>query len=85
MSGALTVGEAFGPSLDEVILAALAGARRPARSAVCPVCGGTMRRLADATAGQPAMDELLCGECGSALAEAEPQQSGGQLRLVPAG
>ncbi|MDX6535546.1 MAG: hypothetical protein QOF68_3290 [Gaiellales bacterium] len=85
MSGALTVGEAFGPSLEEVLLAALAGARRPARSAVCPVCGGTMRRLANATAGQPAMDELLCGECGSALADAEPQQPVGQLRLVPAG
>jgi hypothetical protein len=85
MSGALTVGEAFGPTLEEVILTALAGARRPARSAVCPVCGGTMRRLADATAGQPGMDELLCGECGSALADAAPQQSVGQLRLVPAG
>jgi hypothetical protein len=44
-----------------------------------------MRRLADASAGQPAMDELLCGECGSALADAEPQQPVGQLRLVSAG
>jgi hypothetical protein len=85
MSGALTVGEAFGPSLEDVILAALAGARRPARSAVCPVCGGTMRRLADASAGSPAMDELVCGECGSALADAEPQHALGQLRLVPSG
>ena len=53
MTGALTVGEAFGPTLDEVILAALSGARRPARSAVCPVCGGTMRRLAEAAAAVP--------------------------------
>lgn len=85
MSGALTVGEAYGPTLEEVILSALAGARRPARSAVCPVCGGTMRRLAEASAGRPVMDELLCGECGSALADAGSPPPAGQLRLVPTG
>jgi hypothetical protein len=79
MSGALTVGEAFGPTLEEVILAALSRSRRPARSAICPVCAGTMRRLAEATAEVPAANSLVCGECGSSLEDGEPL---GQLRLV---
>ncbi|MDX6522387.1 MAG: hypothetical protein QOF08_2992 [Gaiellales bacterium] len=79
MSGALTVGEAFGPTLEEVILAALSRARRPARSAICPVCAGTMRRLSEATATVPTANSLVCGECGSSLEDGEPL---GQLRLV---
>jgi len=79
MSGALTVGEAFGPTLDEVILAVLSRSQRPARSAVCPVCAGTMRRLAEATFAVPTVSSLVCGECGSSLEDGEPL---GQLRLV---
>ena len=79
MSGALTVDEAFGPTLEQVILEALAAATRPARSAVCPVCGGTMRRLADA-ATVSSVHALACGECGSSIEDAEPVT--GQLRLV---
>jgi hypothetical protein len=79
MSGALTVGEAFGPMLEEVILTALSRSRRPARSAVCPVCAGTMRRLAEATATVPSANSLVCGECGSSLEDGVPL---GQLRLV---
>ena len=79
MSGALTVGEAFGPTLEEVILAALSRSRRPARSAICPVCAGTMRRLAEATTTVPTANSLVCGECGSSLEDGEPL---GQLRLV---
>ena len=81
MTGALTVGEAFGPTLDEVILAAMSGAARPARSAICPVCGGTMRRLADAAAAVPVANSLACGECGSSI-EDGPEPASGQLRLV---
>ena len=81
MSGALTVGEAFGPTLDEVILTALSRATRPARSAVCPVCSGTMRRLADVAAGVPTANSLVCGECGSSI-EDGPEPAPGQLRLV---
>jgi hypothetical protein len=81
MTSALTVGEAFGPTLDEVILAVLSRAARPARSAICPVCGGTMRRLADAAAAVPAANSLVCGECGSSI-EDGPEQAPGQLRLV---
>ena len=80
MSPALTVDEAYGPTLDEVILAALSRAARPARSAICPVCNGTMRRLADASAGVPVANSLVCGECGSSLEEGESPP--GQLRLV---
>jgi hypothetical protein len=79
MSAALTVGEAFGPSLDEVILAALRRSERPARSAVCPVCSGTMRRLGEATAAIQPLNSLICGECGSSIEDGEPV---GQLRLV---
>jgi hypothetical protein len=81
MSGALTVGEAFGPTLDEVILAALSCAKRPARSAICPVCGGSMRRLADAATAIPVANSLVCGECGSSIEDA-PEAEQGQLRLV---
>ena len=79
MSGALTVDEAFGPTLEQVILDALATSSKPARSAICPVCGGTMRRLADAAA-VAVVHSLVCGECGSSLEDAE--QGAGQLRLV---
>ena len=68
-----TVDDTFGPTLDEVLVAALRRAARPARSAICPVCDGTMRR--------PAGDgPLVCGECGSSI---EDRQHGhDQLRLV---
>jgi hypothetical protein len=79
MTAALTVEEALGPTLEEVILDALSAACRPARSAICPVCGGTMRRLADAATVR-AVHSLVCGECGSSLDDGEP--SAGQLRLV---
>jgi hypothetical protein len=79
MSGALTIGEAFGPTLDEVILAALSRSQRPARSAICPVCSGTMRRLGEATSAVQPLNSLVCGECGSSLEDGEPA---GQLRLV---
>jgi hypothetical protein len=82
MTAALTVDEALGPTLEQVILAALASAARPARSAVCPVCGGTMRRLVDASAGVPAENALTCGECGSSLEDGDPEPQAGQLRLV---
>jgi hypothetical protein len=78
MTAALTVDEAFGPTLEQVILDALASASRPTRSAVCPVCGGTMRRLADAAAVS-SVHALTCGECLSTLEDAAPA---GQLRLV---
>jgi len=78
MTAALTVDEALGPTLEQVILDALACASRPARSAVCPVCGGTMRRLADAAAVS-AVHSLTCGECLSTLEDVAPA---GQLRLV---
>jgi hypothetical protein len=77
MTAALTLDEAFGPTLEQVVLAALAGAARPA---VCPVCGGTMRRLVDASSAVPVPNALVCGECGSSLEDAEPAP--GQLRLV---
>jgi hypothetical protein len=80
MSPALTVGEAYGPTLDEVIIGAFSRAERPARSAVCPVCSGTMRRLAEASAAVPVANSLICGECGSSLEDGDPAQ--GQLRLV---
>jgi predicted transcriptional regulator len=82
MSGALTVDEALGPSLEQVIVAALASAARPARSAVCPVCSGTMRRLVEVSAGVPAENALVCGECGSSIEDGESQPPPGQLRLV---
>ncbi len=69
-----TVDDAFGPTLDEVLVAALRGAARPARSAICPVCDGSMRRLS--ADGGP----LVCGECGSSIDDAELAQD--QLRLV---
>jgi hypothetical protein len=80
MTAALTLDEAFGPTLEQIVLAALAGAARPARSAICPVCGGTMRRLVDASSAVPVPNALVCGECGSSLEDAEPAP--GQLRLV---
>jgi hypothetical protein len=82
MSGGLTVTVAFGPTLEDVVLQALSGARRPARTAVCPVCGGAMRRWTSpeaADADGPGGD-LVCGECDSALIEPAPSQE--QLRLV---
>ena len=83
MSGALTVTEALGPTLEEAVLAALHNARLPARSALCPVCGGSMRRLADAASGPaPAGNELHCGECGSVLVDEPAPSPAGQLRLV---
>jgi hypothetical protein len=78
MTAALTVDEALGPNLEQVILDALASASRSARSAVCPVCGGTMRRLADAAAVS-AVHSLTCGECFSTLEDSAPEA---QLRLV---
>jgi hypothetical protein len=69
-----TVDAGFGPTLDEVLVAALRRAARPARSAICPICDGTMRRLSDG--GGP----LLCGECGSSIDDAEAAHD--QLRLV---
>ena len=80
MTAALTLDEAFGPTLEQVVLAALAGATRPARSAICPVCGGTMRRLVEASSAVAVPNALVCGECGSSLEDAEPAP--GQLRLV---
>ncbi len=80
MSGALTIGEAFGPTLDEVILSALSRSRRSANPAQCPVCRGPMRRLAEATPRVQSLSALVCGECGSTLEDGEPT---GQLRLVP--
>ena len=67
-----TVDEAFGPTLDEVLVAALRRAARPARSAICPVCDGTMRRPADGDG------PLVCGECGSSIEDVQHDQ----LRLV---
>ena len=82
MSGALTVSEAVGPTLAELLVETLAHSRRPARTATCPVCNGTMRRLVDAAGGHsPALGELVCGECGSVLSESS-QAAAGQLRLV---
>jgi hypothetical protein len=69
-----TVDDAFGPTLDEVLVAALRRAARPARSAICPVCDGTMRTPSNG--GGP----LVCGECGSSIADAETAHD--QLRLV---
>jgi hypothetical protein len=81
MSSALTVAEALGPTLEEQLLHALAQSRRPARTAVCPVCGGTMRRPAVCEAEREAPAELTCGECESVLVD-QPAPSSGQLRLV---
>ncbi len=79
MSNALAHTE---PTLDEVLLAALRQSRLRARTADCPVCGGTMRRLADASTGvSPGPNELVCGECVSVLIDEHPAE-GGQLRLV---
>ncbi len=82
MSGRLTVTAAFGATLEDVVLRALAGARRAARTAVCPVCGGAMRRWAspDAADVDGPCGDLVCGECESALVEPDPCQQ--QLRLV---
>jgi hypothetical protein len=83
MSGALTVTEALGPTLSDLVLAAIEQSRRPARMATCPVCGGTMRRLADAAGGYaPAANELVCGECASVLVDDPLAPPAGQLRLV---
>ena len=79
MSAALTLDEAFGPTLDEVILAALSRSRRSAQPAQCPVCSGPMRRLAEATSTVSRSSAVVCGECGSTLDDGEPA---GQLRLV---
>ena len=68
-----TVDETFGPTLDEVLVAALRRAARPARSAICPICDGTMRRPPDGSS-------LLCGDCGSSIDDAETAHD--QLRLV---
>ena len=82
MSNALSVTEALGGTLDAVILATLAQARRSGRSTTCPVCDGVMRRLVDASAGVAlAPDELACGECASVLVD-PPAEPVGQLRLV---
>jgi hypothetical protein len=67
-----TVDDGFGATLDEVLVAALRSAARPARSAICPVCDGTMRRPSDGGGA------LVCGECGSSIEDAETAQ----LRLV---
>lgn len=80
MSPIRTVDDAFGPTLDEVIVAALRRAARPARSAICPVCEGTMRRLGEAAADALAAAPLICGECGSSIEDAEPAHA--QLQLV---
>jgi len=83
MSGALTQIEAHGPTLDEVLLAVLRNARLPARTADCPVCGGAMRRLVEASLDVvPAANELVCGDCGSVLVDEPPRPAAGQLRLV---
>jgi tRNA(Ile2) C34 agmatinyltransferase TiaS len=74
MSRMRTVDDAFGPTLDEVLVAALRRAARPARSAICPVCDGSMRSLSDGGGA------LTCGECGSSIEDAESAQD--QLRLV---
>ncbi len=71
-----TVDETFGPTLDEVLVAAVRRAARPARSAICPVCDGSMRRLSDGDG------PLVCGECGSSIEDA--QHAHDQLRLVAA-
>jgi hypothetical protein len=79
MSGALALTE---PTLDEVLLTVLRRSRRRARTADCPVCGGAMRRLAEAGMGlQPGADELVCGHCASVLID-EPPPPAAQLRLV---
>jgi hypothetical protein len=82
MSGALTVAEAFGPTLEDLLTRTLVQSRRPARTATCPVCGGTMRRLpgADDGAGEPG-EELSCGECETVLVD-HAAPGAGQLRLV---
>jgi|1185.fasta_scaffold05265_3 hypothetical protein len=82
MTGALTVAEAFGPTLEETLLHALEQSRRPARTATCPVCHGTMRRLpSQGGDSSGAADELACGECDSVLVDL-PAATAGQLRLV---
>ncbi len=77
----MTVAEALGPTLEEQLLHALAQSRRPARTAVCPVCGGTMRRPAVCEAEREAPAELTCGECESVLVD-QPAPGSRQLRLV---
>lgn len=79
MSSALALTE---PTLDDVIVGALRQSRLRARTADCPVCGGTMRRLAVASPGvQLEQHDLVCGDCVSVLVD-EPQPAAGQLRLV---
>ena len=79
MSSALALTE---QTLDDVIVGALRQSRRRARTADCPVCGGTMRRLAVASPGvELEPHDLVCGDCASVLVD-EPPASVGQLRLV---
>jgi len=79
MSSALALTE---QTLDDVIVGALRQSRRRARTADCPVCGGTMRRLAVASPGvELEPHDLVCGDCASVLVD-EPSASVGQLRLV---
>ena len=55
-----------GPTLDAVLLEALAAARRPGpgRYPRCPVCGAIMTPF-----GDDASELLRCGECGTTLAD----------------
>jgi len=79
MSNALALTE---QTLDDVIVSALRQSRRRARTADCPVCGGTMRRLAVASpVVQLEPHDLVCGDCARVLV-AEPPAHTGHLRIV---
>lgn len=68
----------FEPTLEDVVLRALAEARvhRPERRPTCPVCAARMWAI-ERAGGRV---ELHCGECGSVLADDVAAES--SLRLV---
>ena len=68
-----------GPTLDDVLMAALAQARSrgPGRYPSCPVCGQSM---AVVDAGEGSSPVLRCDGCGARLEDAS--SNGPTLRLV---
>jgi hypothetical protein len=74
-----TVNGAGGPTLDDVLMAALAEARSrgPGRYPSCPVCGCPM---AVVDAGEGRSPVLRCDGCGARLEDAP--SDGSTLRLV---